>query len=117
MTGLVIRSIIAAFGLSLVIMIALAGVAQADPVVPGEEHCVVNVRSTDRLNMRAQPSARAEIVARKRYGDCGFSSKRSAAQIGVRLRMATALVGCIGTTSQWSRPPCIVSQASPPGMR
>ena len=72
MTGLILRSIVTAFGLSVLIVTVLAGVAQADPVVPGEEHCVVNVRSTDRLNMRAQPSARAEIVARKRYGDCGI---------------------------------------------
>jgi SH3-like domain-containing protein len=72
MTGLVFRSILTAFGLSLIIMTVLAGVAQADPVVPGEEHCVVNVRSTDRLNMRAQPNSGAEIVARKRYGDCGI---------------------------------------------
>lgn len=72
MTGLVLRSIVTAFGLSVIIMTVLAGVAQADPVVPGEEHCVVNVRSTDRLNMRAQPSARAQIVARKRYADCGI---------------------------------------------
>lgn len=50
----------------------MSGGAQADPVVPGEEHCVVNVRDSDRLNMRSRPSSRAEIVARKRYGDCGI---------------------------------------------
>jgi hypothetical protein len=31
----------------------------ADPVVPGEEHCVVNVRPGDSLNMRARPVATA----------------------------------------------------------
>ena len=55
MNGLVVRSITASFGLSMIIMMFLNGV-QAEPVVPGEEHCVVNVRSTDKLNMREQPS-------------------------------------------------------------
>ncbi len=41
-------------------------------VVPGEEHCVVNVRSDDRLNMRERPKANAPIAARKRYGECGL---------------------------------------------
>ena len=53
-------------------MLWLAGAAAADPVVQGEEHCVVNVRADDRLNMREQPSASSDIVARKRYGDCGI---------------------------------------------
>ena len=48
-------------------------VASAAPsVVPGEEHCVVNVRTDDRLNIRAQPSDNAAPLARKRYGDCGI---------------------------------------------
>ncbi len=50
----------------------ISGPALAQSVVPGEEHCVVNVRADDRLNMRARPSARAAVVARKRYGDCGI---------------------------------------------
>jgi SH3-like domain-containing protein len=66
------RSIITAAGLSAVILMGVVGMAKADPVVPGEEHCVVNVRSDDRLNMRTQPSASAAIMARKRYGDCGI---------------------------------------------
>ena len=59
-------------GLSLVGLIAFGEVAKSDPVVPGEEHCVVNVRSDDRLNMRAQPNASAAVVARKRHTDCGL---------------------------------------------
>ena len=66
------RRILAASGLSAVILMVVVGMAQADPVVPGEEHCVVNVRSDDRLNMRTQPGSRARITARKRYGDCGI---------------------------------------------
>ncbi|HEV7292676.1 MAG TPA: SH3 domain-containing protein [Devosia sp.] len=43
----------------------------ADPVVPGEEHCVVNVRTDDVLNLRRGPSAQSGIVTRKNYGYCG----------------------------------------------
>ena len=44
----------------------------AAQVVPGEEHCVVNVRPEDRLNIRSRPSVNAPIEARKRYGTCGL---------------------------------------------
>ena len=53
-------------------ILAITATAEADPVVPGEEHCVVNVRSDDTLNMRAQPASDARTVARKRYGECGI---------------------------------------------
>jgi SH3-like domain-containing protein len=61
-----------AHGFALLVLFASAGTATADPVVPGAEHCVVNVRSDDRLNLRAQPNARSAIVAGKAYGDCGI---------------------------------------------
>jgi len=48
------------------------GVASADPVVPGEEHCVIDVRAGDVLNMREGPAANAGVVATKHYGDCGM---------------------------------------------
>ncbi len=67
-----LRSIATTIGLSALSLMVVAGMARADPVVPGEEHCVVNVRSDDRLNMRTQPHSRAGITARKRYGDCGI---------------------------------------------
>ena len=44
----------------------------ADPIVPEGEHCVVNVRAGDVLNMRDQPHARAEVVSRKRHDACGI---------------------------------------------
>ena len=44
----------------------------ANPVAVGVEHCVINVRSDDRLNMRAQPNSRAAIVTRMRYATCGI---------------------------------------------
>ena len=42
-------------------------------VVPGEEHCVVNVPSGDKLNIRSGPSTKAQFVSRKRYGSCGIT--------------------------------------------
>ena len=41
-------------------------------VVPGEEHCVIDVASWDRLNIRRGPSTKARVVVRKRYGSCGI---------------------------------------------
>lgn len=41
-------------------------------VVEGEEHCVVNVATWDRLNVRDEPNSSGEIVTRHRYGDCGI---------------------------------------------
>jgi SH3-like domain-containing protein len=41
-------------------------------VVEGEEHCVVNVASWDRLNVREEPGAGAELVTRLRYATCGI---------------------------------------------
>ncbi|MEO6013235.1 MAG: SH3 domain-containing protein [Devosia sp.] len=41
-------------------------------VVEGEEHCIVNVASWDRLMVRSEPSASGEIVTKHRYGDCGI---------------------------------------------
>ncbi|MDO8358910.1 MAG: SH3 domain-containing protein [Devosia sp.] len=46
--------------------------AQETFVVEGEEHCVVNVATWDRLNVRDEPSSSGEIVTRHRYGDCGI---------------------------------------------
>lgn len=53
-------------------LLAAPGLVDAHQVVQGEEHCVVNVRSDDRLNMRARPSGSAPVVARKRHDDCGI---------------------------------------------
>lgn len=44
----------------------------ADPVVKGAEHCVVNVRADDRLNLRAAPRAEAAVRERFAYGSCGI---------------------------------------------
>jgi SH3-like domain-containing protein len=40
-------------------------------VVEGEEHCVVNVKSTDTLNVRAKSTANSKVVTSLRYGECG----------------------------------------------
>ena len=58
--------------LSAAALSVLVGSAAAEMVVPGEEHCVVNVRTDDALNMRAGPSAQSAVVAQKRYGECGI---------------------------------------------
>jgi SH3-like domain-containing protein len=43
----------------------------ADPIAPRSEHCVVNVRSDDVLNLREAPSPRSASLAGLRYGQCG----------------------------------------------
>lgn len=50
--------------------LASIGTASAQ-VVEGEEHCVVNVKSSDVLNVRTRNSASSKIVATLRYGQCG----------------------------------------------
>lgn len=64
-------SLLVAVLLASLAVIAALGPARADPIVVGEEHCVVNVRSDDVLNMRAQSSAASAVVGQKRYGACG----------------------------------------------
>lgn len=54
------------------LLAALPGFASETSVVEGEEHCVVNVVSWDRLNVRDEPNAGGDIVTRHRYGDCGI---------------------------------------------
>ena len=65
-----LRDLLVAVALALVTS-AMPHSAQAEPVVAGEEHCVVNVRSDDVLNLRAQPRAQSAILAGLRYGQCG----------------------------------------------
>ncbi|WP_372422800.1 SH3 domain-containing protein [Salinarimonas chemoclinalis] len=50
---------------------AIAQRAPMADVVPGVEHCVVNVRADDALNLRGGPGAGNAIVARLPYGACG----------------------------------------------
>lgn len=46
--------------------------AQADPVVPGEEHCVVNIPTTDTLNLRDRPGMGSRVLTTLRYAQCGI---------------------------------------------
>jgi SH3-like domain-containing protein len=46
--------------------------AQADLVVPGEEHCVVNIPTTDALNLRERPGVGSRILTTLRYAQCGI---------------------------------------------
>jgi SH3-like domain-containing protein len=67
---LVSRGFLAA--LSAAVLSGMIGMARAELVVAGEEHCVVNVRADDALNMRAGPSAQSAVVATKAFGECGI---------------------------------------------
>lgn len=42
-------------------------------VAPGAEHCVVNVRADDRLNLRSGPGVGHPVIARLAYGTCGVT--------------------------------------------
>jgi hypothetical protein len=44
----------------------------ADPIVQGAEHCVVNVTPEDSLNLRAGPGTRHPVLTRLPYGRCGL---------------------------------------------
>lgn len=50
----------------------LAEGARAGTVVPGEEHCVVNIPTTDTLNLRERPGVGSKILTRLRYAQCGI---------------------------------------------
>ena len=57
----------------LAVLASFAGIGIASAqVVEGEEHCVVNVKTTDVLNIRAKNSASSKVVATLRYGQCGI---------------------------------------------
>ena len=45
--------------------------AQAQ-LVEDEEHCVVNIKTTDALNVRSKPSASAKVVGQFDYAECGI---------------------------------------------
>ncbi len=60
-------------GACLAALTSIGGVDHANAqVVQGEEHCVVNVKTTDVLNVRARNSAASQVVATLRYGECGI---------------------------------------------
>lgn len=50
--------------------LALPTAASAQ-IVPGEEHCVVNIKTNDALNVRAKPSASSRIITALDYAECG----------------------------------------------
>jgi SH3-like domain-containing protein len=41
-------------------------------IVEGEEHCVVNVKTSDVLNVRAKSNVSSRVVSTLRYGECGI---------------------------------------------
>ena len=61
------------YAIPILLALAFAPLPAAEAsVVPGEEHCVVNVPSWDMLNIRKGPSSKSRVVIRKRYGSCGI---------------------------------------------
>jgi SH3-like domain-containing protein len=62
--------------LMLAIAVALSSAGGANSafaqVVEGEEHCVINVKTSDALNVRAKSSASSKVVATLPYGACGI---------------------------------------------
>lgn len=44
----------------------------AEPILTGAEHCVVNLRSDDTLNLRAGPGTGHRILSRLPYARCGI---------------------------------------------
>ena len=62
-----LRWITAAALLALAMSVPTAASAQ---VVEGEEHCVVNIKTSDVLNVRSKPSASAKLVATLDYAEC-----------------------------------------------
>ena len=55
-----------------IMLVALPATAADTLVVEGEEHCVVNVATWDRLNVREEPTSAADTVTRLPYGECGI---------------------------------------------
>jgi SH3-like domain-containing protein len=69
--SLLVSLVISASVMAAEILVAPSTV-DADPVVPGDEHCVVNVRADDVLNFRRRPSNRSYVEGTKHYGECGI---------------------------------------------
>ena len=53
------------------VLASAGGTPAVAQVVEGEEHCVVNVKATDGLSVRAKPSVSGTLVTTLRYGQCG----------------------------------------------
>ena len=65
------RSVLVLLAAALLAALAAALPAQADPIAVGAEHCVVNVRADDALNLRTGPGVGHPAVASLGYGECG----------------------------------------------
>lgn len=61
-----------ALACALAVLSVTAATAAPTQVVEGEEHCVVNVKTSDRLNVRVKAGAGSKVVTTHRYGDCGI---------------------------------------------
>jgi SH3-like domain-containing protein len=53
--------------------LAVPGKAEADPLVSGGEHCVINIPTDDTLNMREAPGTGSRVLTRLPYAQCGVT--------------------------------------------
>ena len=70
------------------------GPVAADPIAVGQEHCVIDVHTSDRLDMRERPTAASPIAARMRHGECGILARGMPPAIGSPSRTAIRWDGC-----------------------
>jgi SH3-like domain-containing protein len=47
--------------------------AEADPLVSGGEHCVINIATDDTLNLREGPGTGSRVLTRLPYAACGVT--------------------------------------------
>ncbi len=66
------RNVLPGVIFALFMVTLMSGSAAAASVVPGEEHCVIDVQTWDRLNVRRGPSTKFPVIIQKRYGSCGI---------------------------------------------
>lgn len=64
------RILLFACGLALSVLCGIS--AASAQVVEGEEHCVINVKSSDVLNVRSKGTVNSKVVTTLRYGECGI---------------------------------------------
>jgi len=65
----IFRGLAIAFVTALVTACSIS--AASAQVVEGEEHCVINVKISDALNVRAEGNVNSKVVTTLRYGECG----------------------------------------------
>jgi SH3-like domain-containing protein len=63
-----LRILVLAVAIAMTFLYPSAASAQ---VVEGEEHCVVNIKTSDVLNVRSKPNSSAKLLGSLDYAECG----------------------------------------------